>query len=58
MFLILTNTKQFSLPDQEKWYSERVIYTKILNDNTQAFYGLASQSIDTLSKLKKMQPNL
>jgi hypothetical protein len=47
-----------SLPDQEKWYSERVIYTKILNDNTQAFYGLASQSIDTLSKLKKMQPNL
>jgi hypothetical protein len=47
-----------SLPDQEKWYSERVIYTKILNDNTEAFYSLASQSIDTLSKLKKMQPNL
>jgi hypothetical protein len=47
-----------SLPDQKKWYSDRVIYTTILNDNTQAFYGLAGQSIKTLNELKKLQPAL
>jgi hypothetical protein len=47
-----------SIPDQKKWYSDRVIYTTILNDNTQAFYGLAGQSIKTLNELKKLQPAL
>ena len=46
------------VPDQKKWYSERVIYTTILTDNTQAFYGLAGQNIRTLSKMKEMQPAL
>ena len=46
------------VPDQKKWYSERVIYTTILTDNTQAFYGLAGQNIRTLNKLKEMQPAL
>ena len=46
------------VPDQKKWYSERVIYTTILTDNTQAFYGLAGQNIRTLSRMKKMQPAL
>ena len=47
-----------SIPDQEKWYSERIIYTKILNDNTQAFYSLAGQNIATLNKMKDLQPTL
>lgn len=47
-----------SIPDQEKWYSERIIYTKILNDNTQAFYSLAGQNITTLNKMKNLQPTL
>jgi len=47
-----------SIPDQEKWYSERIIYTKILNDNTQAFYSLAGQNITTLNKMKDLQPTL
>jgi len=46
------------VPDQKKWYSERVIYTTILTDNTQAFYGLAGQNIRTLSRMKEMQPAL
>jgi len=46
------------IPDQKKWYSDRTIYTTILDDNKQAFYGLAGQSIRTLTELKKLQPRL
>jgi len=46
------------IPDQKKWYPDQVIYNTILNDNTEAFYSLAGESLKTLARLKEMQPNL
>ena len=47
------------IPDQTQWYEPTAIYTtNTINDNIEAFYGLASQSIQTLTRLKELQPNL
>tara|TARA_R110000851_G_scaffold316714_1_gene479942 strand:- start:66 stop:572 length:507 start_codon:yes stop_codon:yes gene_type:complete len=47
------------MPQKELWYEPKSIYTNnTLSDNTAAFYGLAGQSIKTLTDLKKLQPNL
>ena len=47
------------IPKQNTWYEPRAIYTgATIDDNTQAFYGLASVSIDKLTELQNMQPNL
>jgi hypothetical protein len=47
------------IPEKEFWYEPKSIYTNInLSDNTAAFYGLAGQSIKTLTELKELQPTL
>ena len=47
------------IPQKELWYQPKSIYTnKTLSDNTAAFYGLAGQSIKTLTELQKLQPRL
>ena len=47
------------IPQQETWYEPRAIYAGvILDDNTQAFYGLAGASLETLGDMINMQPNL
>ena len=48
-----------SIPEKEFWYEPKSIYTSnTISDNTLAFYGLAGQSIKTLTDLKEMQPAL
>ena len=48
-----------NIPEKEFWYEPKSIYTNSnLSDNTAAFYGLAGQSIKTLTELKQMQPTL
>lgn len=47
------------LPPQPTWYEPKDIYANVaIKDNITAFYGLASQSINTLTNLKTLQPNL
>ena len=47
------------LPQQDTWYEPRAIYTGVsIADNTQAFYGLAGTSLDTLGNMINMQPTL
>ena len=47
------------MPQKELWYEPKSIYTNnTLSDNNAAFYGLAGQSIKTLTDLKKLQPTL
>ena len=53
------NYRDAQIPRQETWYEPRAIYTDaMLDDNTQAFYGLAGTSINTLGNMINMQPNL
>jgi len=47
------------MPQKELWYEPKSIYTNnTISDNTAAFYGLAGQSIKTLTDLRKLQPAL
>jgi len=47
------------IPQQDTWYEPRAIYSGVmLGDNTQAFYGLAGASLNTLGSMISMQPNL
>jgi len=51
--------KDAQIPQQDTWYEPRAIYAgAILDDNTQAFYGLAGASLETLGDMINMQPNL
>jgi hypothetical protein len=54
------NYRTVYIPEKEFWYESKNIYTNNnnLSDNTAAFYGLAGQSIETLTELKKLQPAL
>lgn len=53
------NYRTVYIPEKEFWYESKSIYTNSnLSDNTAAFYGLAGQSIETLTELKKLQPAL
>ncbi len=48
-----------SMPPQPTWYEPRTMYANaVLPDNTKAFYGLASTSINTLTQMRNLQPNL
>jgi hypothetical protein len=48
-----------SIPEKEFWYEPKSIYTNnTIADNNLAFYGLAGQSIRTLTALKELQPAL
>ena len=46
------------LPPQSTWYEPKVIYTNVLGDNIQAFYGLAGASLNKLSEMRSLQPDL
>ena len=51
--------RNVQLQDQTSWYEPRDIYTDVaINDNTQAFYQLAGTSLNTLSEMVNLQPNL
>ena len=51
------NYRLVSLPEKEVWYEPKSIYTtNTIQDNTTAFYQLAGTNINTLTKLKEMQP--
>ena len=51
------NYRLVSLPEKEVWYEPKSIYTtNTIQDNTAAFYQLAGSNINTLTKLKEMQP--
>jgi len=48
-----------SMPEKEFWYEPKSIYTNnTILDNNAAFYSMSKQSINTLTDLKNMQPNL
>ena len=51
--------KTYEMPKQETWYEPREIYSNVvMSDNTNAFYGLASTSLNTLSEMIELQPSL
>ena len=48
-----------TLPDQEIWYEPKDIYANnMLSDNIEGFYQMAGQSLETLIKIKELQPEL
>tara|TARA_Y100000356_G_C11157800_1_gene234239 strand:+ start:200 stop:742 length:543 start_codon:yes stop_codon:yes gene_type:complete len=48
-----------SMPPQPTWYEPKTMYANaVLPDNTVGFYGLASASINTLTQMRNLQPNL
>jgi hypothetical protein len=48
-----------TLPDQETWYEPKDIYANnMLSDNIEGFYQMAGQNLDTLIKIKELQPKL
>ena len=47
------------IPKQTNWYEPRAIYTDVkIDDNINAFYQLAGDSLNTLTEMKRLQPNL
>ena len=47
------------LPQKELWYEPRSIYANnMLADNTQGFYEMAGQSLNTLIEMRNLQPKL
>tara|TARA_R110002012_G_scaffold81295_3_gene205734 strand:+ start:417 stop:2660 length:2244 start_codon:yes stop_codon:yes gene_type:complete len=51
--------RNVQIPQQDTWYEPRSIYTGVMiDDNTEAFYGLAGASLTTLGDMINMQPNL
>jgi len=51
--------REAQIPQQETWYESKVIYADAyISDNINAFYGLASKSINTMQSLINSQPNL
>ena len=51
--------RQAQMPPQPTWYEPKDIYANaVMQDNTVAFYGLASESINLLTAMKNLQPNL
>ena len=47
------------IPNQTNWYEPKSIYTDVtLDDNINAFYQLAGDSLNTLTEMKRLQPNL
>ena len=53
------NYRLVTLMDQETWYEPTSIYTdSILSDNVEGFYQMAGQSLDTLTSMRELQPNL
>ena len=47
------------MPQKETWYEPRSIYANnMLADNLEGFYQMAGQSINMLTEMKRLQPNL
>ena len=47
------------IPNQTNWYEPKSIYTDVtLDDNINAFYQLAGDSLNTLTEMKRLQPTL
>ena len=54
-----SNYSKLKLPNKKDWYTPKSIYIgNKLSDNNNGFNTLALQSIQTLNKLKLLQPNL
>jgi len=48
-----------TLPDQDIWYESTDIYANnMLSDNIEGFYQMAGQSLETLIKIKELEPKL
>ena len=48
-----------TIPTQDTWYEPRSIYESVnIQDNNTAFYELTGTSINKLSDLQRLQPNL
>ena len=51
--------KQVALPTAASWYESKDIYTYVsINDNNTAFFGLYGESMQGMTKLINLQPNL
>jgi len=51
--------RNVTLPQKETWYDPRSIYANnMLVDNLEGFYQMAGQSINMLTEMKRLQPNL
>ena len=51
--------KDKTIPTQDTWYEPRSIYESVnIQDNNTAFYELTGTSINKLSDLQRLQPNL
>ena len=51
--------RNVAIPQKETWYDPRSIYANnMLTDNLEGFYQMAVQSINTLTEMKRLQPNL
>ena len=51
--------KGYEIPKQNEWYTPKEIYADaVINDNNQAFYGLSTESYNTLNQMIELQPNL
>jgi len=53
------NYRLVTLPDQDTWYESTDIYANnMLSDNIEGFYQMAGQSLETLIKMRELQPKL
>ena len=53
------NYKNILLPNKDEWYDVKSIYIgNNIQDNNSVFYRLSSDSLNSLTKLKELQPNL
>ena len=53
------NYREVTLLDATDWYSSQTIYSSVtLNDNINAFYGLASSNISKMNDIINLQPPL
>ena len=53
------NYKNILMPNKDKWYDVKSIYIgNNIQDNNSVFYRLSSDSLNSLTKLKQLQPNL
>ena len=51
--------RQVEMPRALTWYEPEDIYTGVMMpDNTQAFYSMYGDSLNSLNKMKQLQPNL
>jgi len=53
------NYKNILMPNKDKWYDVKSIYIgNNIQDNNSVFYRLSSDNLNSLTKLKQLQPNL